>query len=611
MENLDTLVKVYTQKLGSDKLEDYLLKNYNEPYKEQFGEIYEKNRLSLNNYRFWKTRTAAPLPDFDSLNVKILTEGKGIYYSINIETHNTPPPPQVVDNGNNITRAFFRDLSKPLLVTDEFNRAHFEYLENNVRRSEDFGGDNHIYAHYTSLELFCLLLQTIDLTPFLAREKFIFLIGDETDTLYPLDFKSEYGIDYDARESQPVRLDELNRLLIAWHTIGSNGTTFLSTLLDSHPNCINIKVYGGDFPEFYHGVLEGKSVAEMAQALRVNKDRYVYAYITYLLNPNDRDVKGVCPVPTYEGLVTQLFKIFPGDYKPSMGEWLKGLVLAYSYALGRDLNARVAPAVFFYDHRYIAGGPLLPLMKEAIEHFKYVRAVSPIRRITSGITSGIRNGFRANKGVVQTSQVGNLSFPPLNYLNLTEEKSGLDSKSYLLKPNDKYLKVRRIVRFEDLKLQPKATLEALCDWFDIPWSDTLLKTSINGVTEYYGGTSVTGFDKTPLYRRYEEFLSHFDGYRLEMLVLDLMKIYGYKPIFYTDGEKYSVEEIEEMFRVHFKMMRYFTNFPDNMLNIKEDMISRVKKRILQGCFKDAAGNDLVPIPMLKPKPEFVQGELYE
>ena len=44
----------------------------------------------------------------------------------------------------------------------------------NVRASEDFGGDNHIYMYYDSREIFEVFLQAVDITPYLPSEKFIF-----------------------------------------------------------------------------------------------------------------------------------------------------------------------------------------------------------------------------------------------------------------------------------------------------------------------------------------------------------------------------------------------------------------------------------------------------
>lgn len=40
----------------------------------------------------------------------------------------------------------FEDLSRPIFQENECNLYHLKYLWDNVRRSEDFGGDNHIYV---------------------------------------------------------------------------------------------------------------------------------------------------------------------------------------------------------------------------------------------------------------------------------------------------------------------------------------------------------------------------------------------------------------------------------------------------------------------------------
>ncbi len=61
-----------------------------------------------------------------------------------------------------IDRYFFRDLDKPVLARDVFSQYQLEYLNDNVRKSEWVGRENHIYLHYTDWTIFCAYLQCLE-----------------------------------------------------------------------------------------------------------------------------------------------------------------------------------------------------------------------------------------------------------------------------------------------------------------------------------------------------------------------------------------------------------------------------------------------------------------
>ena len=91
-----------------------------------------------------------------------------------------------------------------------------------------------------------------------------------------------------------------------------------------------------------------------------------------------------------------------------------------------------------------------------------------------------------------------------------------------------------VIRFEDLKLNPEATLESLTDFLDIPMCETMYQTTWcgqghDGLTT--AGVVLQGFDTKPLYSQHSKYLSIFDKYRIEMLMYPLMKQYGYEPMF--------------------------------------------------------------------------------
>lgn len=90
---------------------------------------------------------------------------------------------------NKVTHPFFLDLEKPILIEDEYNAFHYEYLYDNVRRSEDYGDDNHIYMFYRDMYEFLCFICTENIVPYLFDEKIIFLFTKEDREGYPIDFK--------------------------------------------------------------------------------------------------------------------------------------------------------------------------------------------------------------------------------------------------------------------------------------------------------------------------------------------------------------------------------------------------------------------------------------
>ncbi len=103
------------------------------------------------------------------------------------------------------------------------------------------------------------------------------------------------------------------------------------------------------------------------------------------------------------------------------------------------------------------------------------------------------------------------------------------------------------MRFEDIKLHPKTELMKICNKFEIPWSDTMLRTTNDGEAWDYQG--VMDFDIKPVFNKYEEYLSVFDRFRISLLCSPYQKMYGYT---YESCMKFSRKELQEMFLKKFR-----------------------------------------------------------
>lgn len=135
---------------------------------------YEKNCRRLAKYPYLFRRD---FPDFDKLPLRFYPFDDNGYVPYDraenrFGAYVRPRRPVV-------SRNFFKNLENPILAQDVYSQYELEYLNDNVRKSEFVGRENHIYLHYADWDVFCAWLQVLNLRPLLEDEKFVFLIGDE------------------------------------------------------------------------------------------------------------------------------------------------------------------------------------------------------------------------------------------------------------------------------------------------------------------------------------------------------------------------------------------------------------------------------------------------
>ena len=92
-----------------------------------------------------------------------------------------------------------------------------------------------------------------------------------------------------------------------------------------------------------------------------------------------------------------------------------------------------------------------------------------------------------------------------------------------------------LVRFEDGKLNPRATFTALAAFLDLPYTQSMTYCSRNGERdpESLKGND-RGFDPAAIYRTYEDYLGREERVYLEYLMGDVYQRYGYDFQYY-DG----------------------------------------------------------------------------
>ncbi|RHT73987.1 hypothetical protein DW741_02925 [Ruminococcaceae bacterium AM28-23LB] len=416
-----------------------------------------------------------------------------------------------------IDRYFFKDLEKPILAQDVYSQYQLEYLNDNVRKSEWVARDNHIYLHYTDWERFCAYLQCLDFTALLKEKKLVFLIEEEIDR-YPIDFKARFGMDYSQYPIKPVGIREVKKMI--WHTqlATHNGGDFFNEIFYGHPNLIACESLMFDSVE--------ESIQGQRQELRKVR-------------------RGECaPPPALKALLD-----IPS---PTDKDLLVAMFLANDAVSGDNRGGeRIVPALFFQPHfsnmtyrpQLNQTGDRAILVSEQYEsirnsplfqQFKYIKTFTPMRRPTTSYGATVRFMERtANEDLEGDTAVGDaLTVRLLN-------------RSFMVDRWDRLYRDSVLVRFEDGKLNPKATFTALAECLDIPYTESMTYCSgASGLNPESLAGNDLGFDPAAIYRTYDDYVNDADRSLLEYFLRDAYQEYGYD-FHYYHGETVDMDWVKE------------------------------------------------------------------
>lgn len=415
-----------------------------------------------------------------------------------------------------IKHNFFHDLENPILAEDVTSQYELEYLRDNVRKSEDVARENHIYLHYTSWQVFCSYLACLNLKPLLDSRKFVFLFEEEVQK-YPIDFKEEFGIDYSQYTVQPIRIREVTKLV--WHTQLSthNGGDFFNEVFDAHPNLLCLPSM------MMYNVEEN-----------IEKSRKAFEQVSSLKQAFEC-IEG-WPAQTIE----EVYRMRDRTDK----DLLVAIFLNNEIATaGLDRESRIVPAVFFQPHfhnivyslkvdeknRAVLNAANYELVKKSpvFQGFKYIKTFTPMRRFTTSHGATVRfmygSALASNEEDKETKSVVSdaISERVLN-------------RSFMIDPEDRLYHDSILVRFEDGKLNPKATFSALAAFLDLPYTESMTRCTEAGKDAYTPGNAV-GFDPASVYKTYDEFVNDSERQFIEYFLRDAYEYYGYSFQYYDDS----------------------------------------------------------------------------
>ena len=459
-----------------------------------------------------------------------------------------------------ISRNFFKDLEKPVFASDVYSQYELEYLNDNVRRSEWVARENHIYLHYSDWTVFCSWLQVLNIRPLTEAEKVVFLIEDEK-AQYPIDFKERFGIDYSQYSVKPLGIREVTRMI--WHTQLSthNGGDFFNEVFDNHPNLIVLpSLMLSDVLETagkVRKVLEGSVSLRDAQ----NNTGWSSSLVEELYHMRDR---------TDKDLVVALY-------------------LRSEMAMsGTDPNARIVPALFFQPHFHnivytlradeknrtvLEAANYDEIHQSALfRNFKYIKTFTPMRRFTTSHAASVR--FMYN--MAQAADDKGKGKQKTVVSDAVTER--ILNRSFMIDPEDRLYKDGILVRFEDGKLNPKATLTALAAFLDVPYHEETMSYCSEGgkpvrVTD---DGYAPGFSPMQVYKTYDEFANDSERYFIEYFLRDAYAYYGYD-FHYYDGKPMDESKAEELIQ-NFSTINHYMK--DTWIKVfREAEVSRDGERV--------------------------------
>ena len=542
-----TFVSLYNRGLFQDELMNLMTQAFYLPNVKKLRRQYRDNCQRLERYPYLFRKE---FPDFDQLPIQFFPFDDNGYLPYDRQANRFGD--YINFNDPVVDRYFFKNLENPILAKDVYSQYQLEYLNDNVRKSEWIGRENHIYLHYTSWPVFCACLQCLKFQELLRDRKLVLLIEEQVEQ-YPIDFKARFGIDYSKYPVKPLSISEIKRLI--WHTQLSahNGGDFFNEIFYGHPNLLALE-----------SVMFDDTCKEAERLLGRLKE-----------------------VKKGERFVSDAMQELAEIPNPTMKDALVTLFLDQIEKTGKNVDpaARIVPAIFFQPHfsniyyeivRDKKTGKTVLHSKEyericqspAFQGFQYIKTFTPMRRPTTSYGATVRFTYQQASG--QEGKVGIVNDILLNRLL---------NRSFMVDTQDRLYRDSVLVRFEDGKLNPKATFTALAEFLDLPYTESMTYCSgVSGMNPESLPGNDLGFDPAAIYRTYDEYVNDADRAVLEYFLRDVYQYYGYDFLYYK-GEPVDQAWLEEK-------LKGFTNLDQRIFDA---CCKFVRKKLLeQNCTEEEA-----------------------
>ena len=370
----------------------------------------------------------------------------------------------------------------------------------------------------------------------------------------------------------------LNNIIVFNH-MSNSGSIYFNTLIDNHPNVLNITNLGvaGILQTAYDIRLKYLENEELiievaAQLFKYFKWEFPVETFeqTYYCRIADRyfmDANGRPEQKIYidgADFICWLATELCGKGKVSLGYLLKAVFVAYNNTIGKKYVDGETYWLFYENHK--RNFQIESLDSYIRDDFKKIEYWYIIREPVQHIYSLLKFILNIDKRFPKLA-MGYYS-NPVFLVDVFSSDIGL----MLQKNEQNNDKTVRIIRFEDVK-RGEEYMRKVCSILDIPYNDCLQTTSFNGVEIYFPTTDntgktivITGNDQTAVKRKdFSELLNSFDIFRLNFITQDFKRAFGYK-VDVPHYSEFSPNFIKELYEKPFK----FEKFLDEKCKVAKD-----------------------------------------
>lgn len=324
-----------------------------------------------------------------------------------------------------------------------------------------------------------------------------------------------------------IKIDDIEEI-VSIYFYGRSGSLFLQSLLDSHPNILMLP---GDYLRFYYllwNSLDVNSTNKLDKDMVINSFNEVLPFIfdannvsKYFENTGYGGDFGIRLGFNLMGeeqnqklgidknkFIYEFNIIFKDKKYITRKEFFKAIHIAYFYSLGRNYTSNRKPIIVYFPHIANIDGPI-----ELLEDFPHTKRICMVREPIQSLGSLI-NTYR---------RVCNISVQQMLYILNPSLYGGITNI-------EEYPSCA--IKLEDVHNKPKETLGKICDFINIPWNDSLMESTFDGLKWWNGKNSerINGFNKKIVERKHEDLFDNFDRERLQALLYRKYDAWEYEGI---------------------------------------------------------------------------------
>lgn len=344
---------------------------------------------------------------------------------------------------------------------------------------------------------------------------------------------------------------------------GRSGSFFLQSLLDNHPNILMVP---GDYLRFYFEWWEHVenyygNCLDIDFIIEKFEEAFPFIYdakaSTNVFNGWDGAFGIRMGFDTMGENQDQILKSDKLVFKKELrllledrfpikcDEFFKAIHIAYFYSIGREYKSDKLPIIVYHSHK-----PDLDEPKQLFNYFNNVKTLCMVREPIQSLGSLINTYRRSGKIYIEQMLY---ILKPFLYDGVTSRKE----------------EETCAIKLEDLHINSRETLESICRFLNIPWNNTLMESTFDGLKWWNakGSQKVNGFNQGIVNRRHEELFNDFDRDRIMSILHKKYMAWNYK-----FQLKYEFNQIEQYIEKPFVFEEFiYCNDNDERLEIQKSI----------------------------------------